>query len=286
MKKILQHKIEAALLRGFYAFLRLLPLDTASQLGGWLARHIGPLLKAHRTAQDNLARFMPELSAEGRKNILRDMWDNLGRVAAEIAFLGREELASRVTSSGIENLPEENGHALFFSGHFGNWELLPYVAWSYGHPLTLVYRKANNPYVDALIASLRSIWSDDMFPKGPAGAVKMARTIKKEMSIAMLIDQKMNDGIAVPFFGIDAMTAPALAQMALRYDLPIIPASVIRSGGAHFVGTVHPAIQTEKTGDTEKDILAIMTAINATLEGWIRERPAQWFWVHQRWPKV
>jgi KDO2-lipid IV(A) lauroyltransferase len=125
-----------------------------------------------------------------------------------------------------------------------------------------------------------------MFPKGTRGAVKMARAIKNNEAIAMLIDQKMNDGIAVPFFGVDAMTAPAIAQLALRYDLPILPAYVLRKGGAHFEAHMFPALKYEKTGDTEKDTLTIMTAINTMLEGWIRAHPEQWFWVHRRWPNA
>ena len=102
--------------------------------------------------------------------------------------------------------------------------------------------------------------------------------------MAMLIDQKMNDGIAVPFFGRDAMTAPAIAEFALRYDMPLIPVRAVRTKDCHFEVTIYPPLAYEKTGDDEKDILAIMTQINAQLESWIREYPEQWFWVHKRWP--
>ena len=91
-------------------------------------------------------------------------------------------------------------------------------------------------------------------------------------------------GFAVPFFGRPAMTAPAIAELALRYDMPIIPARVMRTHGCHFEATAYPPLVYEKTGDTARDTLAIMTQINALLESWIREYPAQWFWVHKRWP--
>src|SRR5207253_2644034 len=109
---------------------------------------------------------------------------------------------------------------------------------------------------------------------------------KNGQSLAMLIDQKMNDGIAVPFFGRDAMTAPAIAEFALRYNLELIPARVVRTKGCHFEATIFPPMAYEKTGDEEKDVLTIMTAINAILETWIREHPEQWFWVHKRWPGI
>jgi KDO2-lipid IV(A) lauroyltransferase len=93
----------------------------------------------------------------------------------------------------------------------------------------------------------------------------------------------MNDGIPVPFFGHPAMTAPALAEFALRYDLPLIPARVVRKrGGAYFNAKVYPPLEFTRTGDKEKDI---MTAVNAMIESWVREYPDQWFWVHKRWPK-
>ena len=81
------------------------------------------------------------------------------------------------------------------------------------------------------------------------------------------------------------MTAPAIAELSLRYDMPLIPGRVMRTKGCHFKGTVYPPLDFEKTGDKEKDMLAIMTQVNALLESWIRENPEQWFWVHKRWPK-
>lgn len=101
----------------------------------------------------------------------------------------------------------------------------------------------------------------------------------------MLVDQKMNDGIVVPFLGQDAMTAPALAQFALRYDCPVIPARVERLDGARFRITVLPPIPLARTGDRQTDIFNAMVQVNGLLEQWIRERPEQWLWLHRRWPK-
>ena len=100
----------------------------------------------------------------------------------------------------------------------------------------------------------------------------------------MLVDQKMNDGIAVPFFGRDAMTAPALAQFALKYDCPVVPVRVELLGGAYFRMTFYPALEIVPTDDRHADILRIMTEVNAIMESWIRDRPAQWLWLHRRWP--
>ena len=99
----------------------------------------------------------------------------------------------------------------------------------------------------------------------------------------MLTDQKMNDGIPVPFFGRPAMTAPALAVLALRFDCVVLPARVERLGGAHFRLTVFPALPLPRSGDSHADAATLMARVNAILETWIRERPEQWFWVHRRW---
>lgn len=285
MKK-LQHFAEVALLKWLFAAMRLMPLDLASFTGGFIARGIGPFFSAQKTAKKNLAMIFPEKSDRERDKIISGMWDNLGRVAAELSHLPGHSLINRYTLHGEEHMPKQGETVLFFSGHIGNWELLPSVPYRRGTGITIVYRHANNPHVDDMIAKLRASQSDDMIAKGPRGAFKLAKTLKKKKSICMLVDQKMNDGISVPFFGRPAMTAPAIAQLALHYNLPIIPARVVRTKGAHFDIMVYPPVAYEKTGDDAKDTLAIMTQINIMLEGWIREHPEQWFWVHQRWPKA
>jgi KDO2-lipid IV(A) lauroyltransferase len=102
--------------------------------------------------------------------------------------------------------------------------------------------------------------------------------------MAMLVDQKMNDGISVPFLGLDAMTAPAVAQLAYRYECPLVPGRVERLGGAHFRVSFYPPLEKPDSGDRQADIEALMGMVNATLGDWVRERPEQWLWIHNRWP--
>ena len=124
----------------------------------------------------------------------------------------------------------------------------------------------------------------DFYPKGSDGARGLLRALKKGANVAMLVDQKMNDGISVPFLGQNAMTAPALAELALRYKCPIVPARVERLQGAHFRLTFLPHLQIQNSGNKEADILEIMTEVNVLLGDWINEKPEQWLWVHNRWP--
>lgn len=281
----LKHLIEAMAVRVLFRAFRTLPLDVASLAGSFMAQSIGPLLPAHKTAAKNLALAMPGLTKNQRYDILMRMWSNLGRVAAEMPHLPGTQLYQRMRMHGLENIPQSGTPVIFFSGHLGNWELTYPMAHQRHISTVLVYRQANNLYVDTIIRDLRASQCTDQLPKGHKGAFRLMRAIKDKQSLAMLVDQKMNDGIPIPFFGHDAMTAPAIAEFALRYDLPLVPARVVRTKGCHFEGYIYPPLVYEKTGDEETDVRTIMTQINRLLEEWIREHPEQWFWVHKRWPK-
>jgi len=280
----IKHFTEALLLKWVFSAFRTMPLDLASFTGGMIARAIGPFLSAHQTAKKNLKLAYPNLTRDEQYTFLSAMWDNLGRTAAEMPHLP-DNLFSRVEMSGLEHIPKDGKPVLFFSAHLANWELNAPMAFRHGVNLAVIYRHANNPYVDEMIRSLRASQCNDQFAKGPKGGAGLMRALRAKQSIAMLIDQKMNDGIALPFFGHNAMTATAIAELSLRFNLPIIPAHVVRTKGAHFKGYVSPPLAYEKTGDKEKDVRTIMLAINRIIEGWIREHPEQWFWVHKRWPK-
>lgn len=285
----LRNRIEELGARLFFTLFRLLPLDAASALGGFIGRTVGRFAGITNRARKNLRRAMPELSEEEVERVLCGMWDNLGRVIAEYPHL-REfrvyEKGGRIAAEGLENADralQSGKSCIFISGHYGNWEVATLAATQYGLDVTQIYRAANNPRTDALIRRFRDVVGSEHAPKGPVAARKSIEALRRGRHLAMLVDQKMNDGIAVPFFGRDAMTPPAPAQLALRFGAAIIPARVERTRGANFRVTIFPAVEIEPTGNREADTLAMMTAVNATLESWIRARPDQWFWLHRRW---
>lgn len=275
----------------FHLFARL-PPARASALGGALARKIGPWLGISSIARRNLARAMPELDAAARERVVVGMWDNLGRVAAEyphLATLDIHAADSPVQVLGLERIDaarDDGVGAIFVGAHYGNWELLGLAAGQRGLPLTLVYRAANNPYVEALVqhARSRAKGAGAYVPKGAKAARASIAALGQRQHLGMLVDQKMNDGIAAPFFGRDAMTAAAPAELALRLALPVIPARVERLGGFRFRLTVEPPLPLPGSGDRGADVRALTAAINARIEDWIRARPDHWFWLHRRWP--
>jgi KDO2-lipid IV(A) lauroyltransferase len=273
----------------FFAAMRAVPLDTASRLGGALARWIGPRLGISNRAQRNLRAALPELSSDRIEAIVRGMWDNLGRVAAEYPHLRRIQVfppSGRVETRGLDHLDRAlaaGRSVILFGGHLGNWEIAALAAGQYGLDIAQIYRAANNPLVNRIITRFRSN-RGEFIPKGTIASRRAVAALRRGAHLALLADQKLNDGIAVPFFGRPAMTAPALALLALRFDCTVLPARVERLGGAHFRLTLYPPLELPRGGDRDADVAALMQAVNATLEGWIRERPEQWFWVHSRWP--
>jgi KDO2-lipid IV(A) lauroyltransferase len=281
---------EAAGLVLGYAFFRILPVDWASGLGGFLARMIGPRLGITKRADANLKQAMPELGAAERAAIIRGMWDNLGRVIAEYPHLDKFRLfdpQGRIEGVDAGNILETRDPAkkyIFFSAHYGNWEIAIRTAAQAGFDVTGVYRAPNNPIVDRFVLWARGGDGGELVPKGDIAARKAFGALREGRALCMLVDQKMNDGIAVPFFGRDAMTAPALAVLALRYDCVVVPIRMQRTKGAHFRMISEPPLTLPKTGNTDADRLALMTAVNATVECWVREHPEQWLWVHRRWP--
>jgi len=289
MKKIL-HIIEFLFAKLAMAIFGAMPFATASNIGGKLGRFIGPKLCATKIARRNIKLAMPELSDANVENIIIGMWDNLGRVVTEYSYMGRmtsERLYDIVRIEERANLDAliKTKGGFLMTGHFANWEMIPAVPFQRGCPLHIVYRKANNPYIDKLIYKIRETHQASSSAKGSVGARQIIKALKDGKHVAMLVDQKQNDGIAVPFFGVPAMTAPAIATLALKYDFPIHPARLVRVQDHKFRYVFYPAITIERTGDEKQDVLNLMTKINLILEGWIREYPEQWFWVHNRWPK-
>ncbi|OAN48018.1 lauroyl acyltransferase [Paramagnetospirillum marisnigri] len=284
--KRLRQRLEALGARLIWALFGLLPLDAASATGGWLGRTLGPWLRATRVARRNLRAAFPDKTEAEIESIIHDMWDNLGRVAGEFPHLKTiaSERVELIGTQYIDLLRDDGQPGIFISGHVGNWELNGAVAAVYGLPLHLVYRAANNPWVEDLYRKGRADAADALIQKGPEGARQALMVLKNGGHLGMLVDQKMNDGIPIPFFGRDAMTAPAQAAFATKFKCPLVPARVERLKGAHFRLTVYPPLDFPHTGDPHDDNRLLLIRINALLEQWIRERPAQWLWLHRRWP--
>lgn len=207
-RKILRrwlHPVEALPILAAYGLFWLLPLDWASALGGFLARHVGPLLPVQQIGRANLRQAFPDWAEERIERTLAGVWDNLGRTAAEYPHLARilrerVVLESHISIEDYRRRRAAGETAIFFSGHFANWEILPAYAVSCDYPLITVFRSANNPYVDRLVQRSRR-QSGRLVPKGAAGLRDVIAAMKQGEPLGVLVDQKLNAGIAVPFSG-------------------------------------------------------------------------------------
>lgn len=279
--------IEAAVVLAFYGLFGLLPPAAASATGGWLLRRIGPMLRAHRVARSNLQRVYPDRPAAEIAAVLDGMWENLGRNIGEFPHLRRllDDPASVEVagSETLEALRAAGKPVIFVGAHLANWEIAPAVALRCGFAVDYIYRAPNNPWVDRLVARRRVDPGGALIRKGAEGGRRALAALKTGRSLGILVDQKMNEGIEVLFFGRPAMTTPAFAQLALRFGLAVVPIRFERVGGPRFRVTVDPPVDTPRTGDRTADVAALVQAVNDHIEAWVRERPEQWFWVHRRW---
>ncbi len=290
-------RVEAAVARCLLgAFLKMGPVK-ASNFAGRVTRFVGPLLPVSKVADRNLQIAMPSLTRPQRKQIVKGVWENLGRTVGELPHLSR--LQENTPSGpgfevqGAEHLEEQarrGGSVLFVSGHIGNWEMLPPGVARHGTPFASFYRAAGNPLIDDMIRKLRDAAMAPtpmpLFAKGARGAREALVYVAKGGRLGMLVDQKMNDGVEARFFGQPAMTAPALAAMALRYRCPVIPGYVERLGPARLRIVVEAPMTLPDTGDKQRDLENLVQMVNDRLESWIRRKPESWLWLHRRWPKA
>lgn len=287
-------KLEAFGVALVYALFALLPVDAASALGGRIGRALGPRFGRSRVARKNLRLAFPTMSETEIDETVASMWENIGRGFAEYPHLARIapetpiETWPRITVEGAEHaraLAQDAQPGVVVSGHIGNWEIMPLVLRALGLPIAVVYRAPNNRLVDRLLHRARRHGAISLIAKGSEGARSILNAMRDGVHVGMLIDQKSSDGLVIPVFGRPALTSAVPAQLALRFGCPILPIFVRRTQGAHFHVTLLPPFTLEKSGDKTADLTAGLVRINTLLEEQIARAPAQWLWLHRRWPE-
>jgi KDO2-lipid IV(A) lauroyltransferase len=267
--------------------LKLFPFSGISAFGGWLLRLIAPLTNKNHIAKTGLKIAFPDKSEAEIAKILNEQWDNTGRTFAEFPITHRIKAFEdgRVTIKGLD-IFKTNAPAIIVTGHFANWEIMATVLTQSDLPVRITYRKINNPYIDARVRKQRERYGTTFLVQKSThkGGRELLEALKNNESVALLNDQKFNTGLSVPFFGQEAMTAQGATRLALKTGRPLLPMAVTRDG-AHFTVTFYEPIELENTGNRETDVLSGVTQVTQFIEDRIREKPAQWFWVHRRWPK-
>ena len=267
--------------------VRALPVETASALGEAIVSVLGPMTSKHRIVTRNLELAFPDKSPAERDAIAREFWRKIGRTFGEFPIMDRITPATgRVKIEGLERLKALAGTpAVLVSGHLSNWETMMAVIVHSGLDCRVSYRPANNPYMDRRIIESRRRYGVELFSaRGSDGTRGLIAALSKGGAVALLNDQRDSSGIEAPFFGRMVRSAPGPARLALKYGQRLVPMSVVRDKGARFTVTIHEPIQLEVTDDKAADLDAAVAEIAAFIERCVRARPAEWFWVHRRWP--
>ncbi len=264
-------------------FFRLLDIDKASELGGRIGKTIGPKLPVSRVALRNLAAALPEITEERRKEIIFGMWENLGRVFGEYPHMeriGRERVEIRGLEIMEALIGSPNG-SIIFGAHLANWEMTSHALEKL-RPSAVV-RVPNNPWIRRMVEKRRG---GVLIPKSASGARSLVRHLKEGRHAGILIDQKYNEGIEAPFFGMPAMTSPAFVQLARKFSCPVVPVRFERTGGANFRITFYEPLKLKGPDGNPLADEECIAAAHAMLEEWIKERPEQWIWLHRRWKGI
>jgi len=288
----IRYGAEAAVFFSLIGLFRSLGIRRGSALGAFMGREMFYRTPLSSRARTNLRETFPDMAKDEVESIIREMWDNLGRTIAEYAHLDKLSIKGsqpRVEISGLEHVEAAMATGkgiLFVSGHFANWEVMPFAGAQYGVQGGEVYRPLNNPFVDRWMVRQRMAnGPTEQIAKGPQGTRRIFSLLRGGKAIFLLVDQKTNEGLAVPFFGRDAMTTPVPAAFALKLGAILLPVWNERLDGAHFRMTVDPPIEYRPSGDHNRDVLLLTTKINEMIERFVRRRPSQWLWIHRRWPK-
>ncbi len=279
-----KYRLEYGVVRAVAGLMSLLPLETASDLSGWIWRKIAPRLKRHQRALAHLAAAFPEMSAAERERLACDMWEGLGRTFAESFYLDEIAASDRVEISGLEGLRAFEGRGMVIcAAHQGNWEVATMGLMRFGKEPAGLYQRVKNTLVDAYLRDLRApYYPAGLLAKAPETAMKLMRLLKRGGCLAMLADLRDHTGVKVPFFGKEAPSTPFPAMMARNLGIPLFAGRIVREPGVRFRLYVE-LVETPVTQDKDADILAATANLQAAFERSIREFPAQWMWAHQRW---
>ena len=273
--------------------IRLIPLKYAAKMFESFARWLGPRIWRHKVVMDNLAIAFPEKSIEERNQLASDNWAQMARTLLEYIYLDEvfnlevemeeSDTIEIVNGEAFQKLRDDGLPAILFTGHIANFELLPMVAAKFGLQIQSMYRRPNNKYAASQVEESRKDIGQNLIASGAGASFQLMSALERGEHVGLLVDQKFRRGIKIPFFGKEARTNPLLAKLARRYDCPVHGARSIRlpDGRYRLEITDELVLPRDKNGDV--DIRGTTELVTNVVEGWVREYPDQWLWMHRRW---
>ncbi len=286
-------KTAGALVSLLLRFVRRLDRVAVSNVAARFMRNVGPLLPEHRIGQANLKAAYPQKSDAEIEAILRGVWDNLGRVAVEFAHIDRlaegdpwHRTFIDYDAGSIERflgLREDGKPALVFAAHLANWELPALISAADGLDTAVLYRRPNFVAVADAVLALRAGHMGELVSTSMFAPIQLARALEAGRHVAMLVDQHYAKGVEVSFFGRPCLANPLVAVLAREAECAIHGTRVIRIENGRFRAEVTKPIEPARDSDGRIDVQGTMQAITSVIEGWVREYPDQWLWLHRRW---
>ncbi len=289
--KIIKYFLEFISVISLFSIFKIIGLRNASNLGGILGRFFGPFFRSKLITKQNIKIGLGDINKEKETEIINSMWSNIGRTFSEYVFLKdfkfNKTNFDHMKIKGINHLNEikkNNEIAIFYSGHFANFELMAMELDKFGIKCAAIYRPLNNFFLNPLMEYLRMKYiCPNQIPKGRMGMREIISKVKNGYSIALMVDQRVSEGPRTPFFNKLAHTTTIPAQLALKYNCKLVPVSLERKEGVIFEMTIDTPYKIKMTGNNEEDTKNITLKINQVVEKMIVKNPKQWIWSHNRW---
>ena len=285
MKKI-KYFLEFLIISSLFIVYKFLGLKISSHFSGKLFETFGPIFRSKNLIKTNIERAIPKINPSKVKIITKDMWNNYGRTLSEYMFLKgfrNDQFRSNINITGKEILQKiklEKTPVIFVSGHFSNFELMAMEIEKSGINLSAIYRPLNNIFLNVLMERIRKKYiCKNQIKKGTSGVRELLRLYKNGYSIALMIDQRVSQGIKSKFFDEEAFTTTIPAQFIKKFNCKLVPISIERHNDVNFNIKVEKPIEFSKNSSTEK----ITRELNIWLEKIILKNPGEWIWSHDRW---
>jgi KDO2-lipid IV(A) lauroyltransferase len=284
--KIIKYFFEFIIISLLFLVYKILGLKISSSISGKLFEFFGPLFRSKQIIKSNIQRAIPQINLQKMNNIKRDMWNNYGRTLSEYMFLKdlrNNKLKSNIHLEGreiLEKIKNEKIPVIFVSGHFSNFELMAMQIEKSGVDLAAIYRPLNNIFLNILMERIRKKYiCKKQIKKGTTGVRQLLKLYKKGYSIALMIDQRVSEGVRSKFFNEDAYTTTIPAQFVKKFNCKIVPIYIERHNDINFNIKIEKPIEFSKSSSTEK----ITRDLNIWLEKMILKDPGKWIWSHNRW---
>jgi KDO2-lipid IV(A) lauroyltransferase len=284
--KLIKYFFQFLFIIFFFSLFKIFGFKISSKIGGKLFEIIGPIFRSKKLIHTNIKKAFPKNNSVEIKKLTKLMWNNYGRVFAEYMFIRDfrfEKIDSKIEIIGQEILDEikkSNKPVVFISGHFSNFELMAMHIEKAGIELSAIYRPLNNIFLNRIMEKIRKKYiCKNQIKKGIAGTRELIKFQRNNYSIALMIDQRVSEGEKVNFFNQEAYTTTIPAQLAKKFDMPIVPIFIERVNDTNFKIKISKPLNFLKS-DSIKDITC---KLNVIIEEMILKNPTQWIWSHNRW---